>query len=1023
MALLKEPMAIMKIFPQIRSKAHCPILFLLGLLFIPTNNSYAQSINAPTDIADVQLWLDAGDPNGNGTTPPDGSTIDIWRDKSGLNNNATVLNGQGPASFRSLPALQINGRPVMEFASNNPTSGDIYNIANLDIRPNANPDISVFVVYRQRDISNTDNALWGIDNLNWDRFFYLRHSDFGDTVNDGIAGLGPGDRGAVIAGSAVANRTHLLSIVYDGEVSGGVNSGPNNASLVRFGSNIVTTFTDTTDPSDQQPSLNIGWDGDDGAGDFYLAEFIVYNRLLTTCETSQIVDYLSIKYGASFSRTITQQPATLAICSPDDAVFTVETTGNGLTYQWQEDVGNGIFSDIIDGGVYSGSGTDALTIVNPPVAYTGRNYRVLVTRPSGCISTSNIAGLTVGPTDMLVSTNTLQTFCDIDNGTIADLTIVGTDIKWYASDADGTPLPTSDVLATATYYATQTINGCESFPRLPVQVNIFETVTPPLPIDIPNLRQCDNLFIDGNDTNGSETFDLTQNETILLNGKSASDYSFGYFTEATYTDRIPTPNAFVNTVVGRQTIYVRISNNLDPVCHTDVTFDVEVMELPVVRSPIVFKNCDEDGVPDGFTDYNLNEANDLITNNNGNFTITYHSSFSDADTNNGTAISPVPYNNAMGNTVFARIENANGCHRVATINLEVSTTSFPIGYTQELADCDDDTIDGYRTFDLTQASNQFIAQFPTGQNLSVHYYRNLSDAQLEQNEIIDQTNYSNEVPFSQTLYIRVENDTGDCFGIGGHLILTVYPKPVFEVAPTAVYCIDGSPITLRTFNPEGTYTYEWTDENGTVIGNDPTVNITSAGVYTVIATSSFGCDSFPSIFNVVASGVAEINDTDISIKDFSENNTITIHTENNRLGPGDYEFALDSFFGPYQDEPFFNNVIAGTHTLYVRDKNGCGVSELEINVLGFPKFFTPNNDGYNDTWQAKGVNDNVSPSSSIRIFDRYGKLLVSLDPKGIGWNGTYNNARLPASDYWFVGRFIDQNGKVRIFKGHFSLIR
>ena len=69
----------------------------------------------------------------------------------------------------------------------------------------------------------------------------------------------------------------------------------------------------------------------------------------------------------------------------------------------------------------------------------------------------------------------------------------------------------------------------------------------------------------------------------------------------------------------------------------------------------------------------------------------------------------------------------------------MSTTTFPQGFIEELDTCDDDnTIDGFHEFDLTQASNAFITQFPPGQNLSVHYFRNLSDAQLEQNEILNQ---------------------------------------------------------------------------------------------------------------------------------------------------------------------------------------------------------------------------------------------------------------------------------------------
>ena len=161
------------------------------------------------------------------------------------------------------------------------------------------------------------------------------------------------------------------------------------------------------------------------------------------------------------------------------------------------------------------------------------------------------------------------------------------------------------------------------------------------------------------------------------------------------------------------------------------------MNYLLFKDSMVFKNCDEDGTPDGFTDYNLEEANDYITNSNGpGLTVTYHLSIVDADAGLN-AINPAPFNNATASTVYARIETANGCHRVSTIDF----TSFynrisDRSIYKELQTCDDDDlIDGLHLFDLSQASADMIAQFPTGQNLTVHYFRDLNDAQLEQNEI------------------------------------------------------------------------------------------------------------------------------------------------------------------------------------------------------------------------------------------------------------------------------------------------
>jgi hypothetical protein len=35
-------------------------------------------------------------------------------------------------------------------------------------------------------------------------------------------------------------------------------------------------------------------------------------------------------------------------------------------------------------------------------------------------------------------------------------------------------------------------------------------------------------------------------------------------------------------------------------------------------------------------------------------------------------------------------------------------------------------------------------------------------------------------------------------------------------------------------------------------------------------------------------------------------------------------------------------------------KKGCGVDKREIVLIDYPKFFTPNNDGYNEYWHILG---------------------------------------------------------------------
>src|SRR5690606_13421047 len=142
-------------------------------------------------------------------------------------------------------------------------------------------------------------------------------------------------------------------------------------------------------------------------------------------------------------------------------------------------------------------------------------------------------------------------------------------------------------------------------------------------------------------------------------------------------------------------------------------------------------------------------------------------------------------------------------------------------------------------------------------------------------------------------------------------------------------------------------------------------------------------------------------------------------------GIGNFEFRLDDGNWVSLKENgtvLFENVAPGTHSVYGRSLEGCGTTIKTITLIGYPKFFTPNNDGSNDRWNIIGLQE-----GKVYIFDRYGKLLASLDPQRQGWNGTYNGKPMPSDDYWFKVEFTEKlpDGSKRKgeFKANFSLIR
>ena len=490
-----------------------------------------------------------------------------------------------------------------------------------------------------------------------------------------------------------------------------------------------------------------------------------------------------------------------------------------------------------------------------------------------------------------------------------------------------------------------------------------------------------------------------------------------WFDSDTGSTILHTGDTFTSPVLSTTTTYYILASKNGCINGDRREVTATVHDIPITEPNVTLENCDEDGNTDGFTDFNLKEANEIITFGDTSLTVTYHLSLQNAD-EGLNPVEPSPFNNSISNIIYARAENNNGCHELSTINLQVSATQIPEDFMVALESCDEDSNnDGIFSFDLTQASAVILDILPSNQDLTVQYYRNFLDAQLEENEILPQSDYRNEMPFAQNLFVRVESeDNIDCIGIGQHIKLMVHHLPEFEVVPTEIVCLNLPPITLKTFNPADNYTYKWTDKNGNVISTEETATVSSGGVYSITVTSTLNCQSVRKI-TVTESIIANISIEDIKIIDNSSNNTIQIITANNNLGIGDYEFSLDNGFGPYQDVPLFENVEAGLHTIFVRDKNNCGIANIDISLIGFPNFFTPNGDGINDTWQVLGVIS--QPSSKIYIFDKFGKLLSQIDAKGFGWDGYYNGKQLPSTDYWYMVQLEDG----RVQKGHFSLIR
>ena len=573
----------------------------------------------------------------------------------------------------------------------------------------------------------------------------------------------------------------------------------------------------------------------------------------------------------------------------------------------------------------------------------------------------------------------------------------------------------------------------------------FITLTvDPVPIANPvaDLQLCDD---DGDGI--VQTFNLDAQTPIILGTQSPADYAVTYHTSA--SDALNGFNAITSTAMyenitpNLQTIYVRVTNRTTACFTNHTSFDLIVNPLPVANFVEDLEICDTINLPvdasaqNGFStqiDLESQTATILGTQDPTQFSVTYHASLADAQAGILPLSSPFTNSVAFSQIIYVRVFNsATGCaNGISNFNVIVNPEPTTENVSN-LSYCDDD-LDGDDTngfvqnIDLDSQIPGILGPLQDEDDFTVTFHETQQDATDGTNAL--SSPYSNTIANQQTIYVRVVNDDTGCVNDDFTFDVIINPLPDFEVTSPQIVCLNGPPLVLTVENPLAVYDYVWTDPNGNMIVGSQ-ITVTSGGLYTVTGTTTDGtaCGRTREI-QVDESIIATITEQDVTITDdrvdgFDDNFSIAIDPTN--LGIGDYEYALTNENGilirTYQDDPLFENIEGGFYTIFVRDKNGCGVAELEISVVQFPKFFTPNNDGINDTWAIKGANSTFFPTSQVFIFNRFGKVVAQINIDNPGWDGTFNSRILPSDDYWYSINLIDRNGKTTNMKGNLSLVR
>ncbi|MBN4085382.1 T9SS type B sorting domain-containing protein, partial [Flavobacteriaceae bacterium AH-315-B10] len=519
----------------------------------------------------------------------------------------------------------------------------------------------------------------------------------------------------------------------------------------------------------------------------------------------------------------------------------------------------------------------------------------------------------------------------------------------------------------------------------------FDLIVNPLPVltNIPDLTSCEN------NTDGFANFDLSDVESIVLGGQTGMTVEF-YDGNVNQLSN-PLPNPFINSIPNQEIITVRVINDTTD-CYNETTFTLNVNELPVANPLDTLIGCDDNN--DGISEYfDITNIESQVLDSQTGMEISYFDSLGN--------ILPNPLPNPFTNTepyiqnITVRVTNSQtSCYSETILTLETATQPN-INQPDNLFACDEGN--GFAHFDTSDIEAILIA---SQVGLEIFYFDESGNALPSPLP----SSFLNTTSYNQTISVRVENILNRLCYSEASFNLIVNELPEISLEDEYLICNLNPSLTLSVASDY--YSYSWYYNNTELISETYEAILIEEGNYTLVVSklmNGITCEnSFT--FHLTRSILPSILDVKY---DELGNNFIEIIAS----GDGDFEYSIDGI--NYQDSNYFGNIPGGIYTVYIRDKDGCGEDSTEVAIVDYPKFFTPNNDGYNDNWQIKGLNAQLRQSSKILIFDRYGKLLKQLDSFSKGWDGTFNGALMPTNDYWFT---VDLNDG-RSFRGHFTLKR
>ena len=529
--------------------------------------------------------------------------------------------------------------------------------------------------------------------------------------------------------------------------------------------------------------------------------------------------------------------------------------------------------------------------------------------------------------------------------------------------------------------------GCFDTTQFKIIINAYVIAHQPL-----DMYVCDDALNDG-----KALFNLALQKPDILKTQRGKVTFHVSQTDADSGDS-PIDENYENDLL-QQEIFVRAENLLNATCYGTTSFFVEVMSQPTAGNIADYIICD-DPSNDGKEFIDLSQFDAAVYNGQSltDYTVTYHESESDAEM--GTQALPSNYE-STSQELFARIATNSSrivCYNVIKFNIIIDD-ALTAHKPSNMYLCDDALNDGKELFDLASQKPDILKT----QRGKVTFH--VSQADADSGDLPLDENYENEL-IRQEIFVRAENSVNAMCYDTTSFFIEVNSRPIIDIDKTWYLC-PGEDVQVYLNSVHDSYLWS----NGTT-GSEITID--KSGMYSVTVFNIIKGYSECSVTETIQVLDIEIPKSyEVTTKDWTTNeNSIQIEVD----GTENYLFSIDG--DVYQSSNTFNNLEAGDYIVYVKNETDCLLYSEEVYLLNYPKFFTPNNDGYNDYWKINF--SEKEPQTEVHIFDRYGKLIIKLNATSSGWDGTLNGQLLATSDYWFI---VNRPSKNKKYKGHFTLKR